>query len=162
MGEGCAVDEEELIERVHEVLPEIGRRLYALVAEHPKVARRPLGQIKAMLYLYRQGQCTVSEIAAKVGVSLPAASELIDRLVDDGFVERQVNPADRRQVLVRLTPRAQAYGTEIHALRRAQILATLDRLPPDHREAFVRGLVVLAEVLGEDPTRLRTAATPSA
>ncbi len=154
--------EEELIERVHEVLPEIGRRLYALVAEHPKVAGRPLGQIKAMLYLYRQGQCTVSEIAAKVGVSMPAASELIDRLVDDGFVERQVNPADRRQVLVRLTPQAQAYGTEIHALRRAQIQTTLDRLLPEHREAFVRGLTVLAEVLGEDPGQLRASTTPSA
>lgn len=156
------MDNEELIERVHEVLPEIGRRLYALVAEHPQVAGRPLGQIKALLHLYRHGQCTVSEIAAQVGVSLPAASELIDRLVDDGFVERQVNPADRRQVLIRLTPQAQAYGSEIHALRRAQILATLDRLAPEHREPFVRGLTVLAEVLGEDPTRLGTAMTPSA
>ncbi len=156
------MDEETLIERVHEVLPEIGRRLYALVAEHPKVAGRPLGQIKAMLYLYRQGHCTVGELAAKVGVSMPAASELIDRLVDDGFVEREVNPADRRQVLLGLTPRARSYGAEIHALRRAQIQATLDRLLPEEREAFVRGLTVLAEVLGEDPGQLRVSTTPVA
>ena len=156
------MDEEELIARVHEVLPEIGRRLYALISEHPKVAGRPLGQIKAMLYLYRRGCCTVGEIASNVGVSMPAASELIDRLVDDGYLEREINPADRRQVLVRLTSEAQAYGAEIHALRRAQIRATLDRLPPEQQEGFVQGLTVLAEVLGEDPSQLESSSPPAA
>ncbi|MDP8901633.1 MAG: MarR family transcriptional regulator [Actinomycetota bacterium] len=155
------MDEDELIERVNDVLPEIGRRMYALVAEHPKVAGRPLGQIKAMLYLYRRGHCTVGEIATKVGVSMPAASELIDRLVDDGFMAREINPADRRQVLVQLTPEAQAYGAEIYALRRAQIRVTLDRLPPEERAGFVRGLTVFADVLGEHPSQWKPTSAPA-
>ncbi|HLM78832.1 MAG TPA: MarR family transcriptional regulator [Rubrobacteraceae bacterium] len=43
---------------------------------------------------------SVSALACTVGVSRPAASQLVDRLAEHGMVERRHDPADRRVVLV--------------------------------------------------------------
>jgi DNA-binding MarR family transcriptional regulator len=47
-------------------------------------------------------------VIADVGVSKHNASELVDALVVRGYLERSVDPEDRRRVLVTLTERGQA------------------------------------------------------
>ena len=148
------------MERAVCLLPEIGKLLYAAVARHPEAAGRSLGQIKLMAHLYQHGQQTVGEVATGLGVSMPTASELVDRLVEDGMVERTANPADRRQVLLGLTPKAHAFATRMRALRRAQLRAALDRLTPEERPVFVRSLEALVEALRQNPDELLAAAEP--
>ncbi len=146
--------DEELAEQALPLLPEIGKLLYAAVAQHPRARGLSLGQIKATAFLALHGRRSVGEIAQGVGVSLPTASELVDRLHEIGFVERGPNPADRRQVLVWLTPEAQTFKREMHALRRGQVLAALHRLPPEERPVFVRSLAALVDALREHPVDL--------
>ena len=61
----------------------------------PQVRRRTFG-------------ATAADVGRRLGVSKQAAGKTIDRLGELGYVERGVEPADRRRKLVRLTPR----GTE--------------------------------------------------
>lgn len=143
--------DEEIAEQALPLLPEIGKLLYAAVARHPRARGLSLGQIKATTFLALHGRRTVGEIAAGVGVALPTASELVDRLHEIGFVARGPNPDDRRQVLVWLTPEAQSFKQEMHALRRAQVLAALHRLAPEERPVFVRSLEALVEALRHYP-----------
>src|SRR5688572_14359869 len=96
----------------------------------------PLGQARATSFLYQHGRSSVGEVANGIGVSLATASELLDKLVDAGWAERGVNPADRRQVHLWLTPRANQFGDQLHAARRAQMSATLQKLAPADRPAF--------------------------
>ncbi len=70
------------------------------------------------------------------------------------MVERSVNPADRRQVLVALTPQAEAFRRRLHALRRAQLRTALDRLAPEERPVFLRSLEALVAALRQDPQTL--------
>jgi DNA-binding MarR family transcriptional regulator len=51
-----------------------------------------------------KGPHSVSALACTVGVSRPAASQLVDRLAEHGMVERRHDPADRRVVLVDYVP----------------------------------------------------------
>jgi len=46
----------------------------------------------------------MSDIARELGVSLPTATGLVDRLLRDGLVDRRANPDDRRMVLAVITP----------------------------------------------------------
>ncbi|MGV9942115.1 MarR family winged helix-turn-helix transcriptional regulator [Streptomyces sp. NPDC003401] len=48
---------------------------------------------------------TVTELAAHLGVTKQAASQLVDELVRKGYVERRPHPADARARLVVLTER---------------------------------------------------------
>ena len=159
--EGSTRRDDDLVERAVPLLPEIGKLLYAAVARHPRAHGLSLGQIKTIGYLAIHGRRSVGEIASGLGVSLPTASELVDRLVEIGFAERGPNPADRRQVLVWLTPEAQAFKQELHALRRAQVLAAMERLAPEERPVFVRSLEALVEALRQQPTDLPCARTRS-
>ncbi|MER5718592.1 MarR family winged helix-turn-helix transcriptional regulator [Streptomyces sp. NPDC002132] len=51
---------------------------------------------------------TVTELAAHLGVTKQAASQLVDELVRKGYVERGPHPADARARLVVLTERGRA------------------------------------------------------
>jgi DNA-binding MarR family transcriptional regulator len=151
LAEGNHVRDEEIIQRSMALVPEMARRMHATFTGHPIVEGRPIGQIKLMWMLYRVGRSTVGEIAAGLGVTMPTASEQIDRLVEEEFLVREVNPADRRQVLVDLTPKARTFAREIHELRVRQLRAALDRLDPAERPVFLRSLEALVEALRLDP-----------
>ncbi|MDQ3549651.1 MAG: MarR family transcriptional regulator [Chloroflexota bacterium] len=148
------VHDDEIILRSMSLVPEVARRLHASFTGHPLVAGRPFGQVRLLGLLYREGRCTVGEAAAGLGVTMPTASEQIERLVEEGLIVRDVNPADRRQVLVGLTPKASEFGREIHELRLRQLRAALDRLDPVDRPAFARALQALVEALRLDPDEL--------
>jgi DNA-binding MarR family transcriptional regulator len=51
---------------------------------------------------------TVSELAEHLGVTRQAASQLVDELIDKGYVERRPHPSDRRARLIVLTERGWA------------------------------------------------------
>jgi DNA-binding MarR family transcriptional regulator len=63
-------------------------------------------QIHALLYIYHAGQCPVSEIGDLTGSSPAAASQLVERLVQQGLVQRSEDPLNRRIKLLRLTPQS--------------------------------------------------------
>jgi MarR family 2-MHQ and catechol resistance regulon transcriptional repressor len=60
-------------------------------------------QIHALLHIYHAGECPISEIGALTGASPAAASQLVERLVQQGWVQRSEDPKDRRIKRVRLT-----------------------------------------------------------
>jgi DNA-binding MarR family transcriptional regulator len=144
------INEDELIDRALTALPIIGKRLFASLIEHPFAKGRPHSQIKAMGHLFKHSPATLSEVAQALGVTLPTASELIDRLVEEDIVSRDINPSDRRKVVLELTPQAREMGQQIHDMRRMQLRAVMDRLEPDERPVFVKSLLALADVLLSD------------
>jgi DNA-binding MarR family transcriptional regulator len=62
-------------------------------------------QINALLHIYhsQNGECRLSEISGLTDSSEPAASQLVERLVQQGMVERTEDPLDRRNKKLRLT-----------------------------------------------------------
>ncbi|MBP2297373.1 MarR family winged helix-turn-helix transcriptional regulator [Azospirillum picis] len=50
-----------------------------------------------------EGGLTMTEASQRMMVSNGAVTSLVDRLVEDGFVVREVHPQDRRTNLIRLT-----------------------------------------------------------
>jgi DNA-binding MarR family transcriptional regulator len=86
---------------------------------------------------------TVGEIAAALTCSMPAASELVDRLVDAGHLVRASDPADRRRVLIAATPATERISTHLCELREAQVRYALDQLEPEERPIFIKSLEAL-------------------
>jgi DNA-binding MarR family transcriptional regulator len=150
--EGSPVDNDALINEATELFPKIGKLFYAGMMDQLAQRGCTLGQMKVMGHLFHYGQGTISEVALAIGISLPTASELVEQLDEKGWVERKTNPADRRQVLLELTPEARTHAEQMHEIRRGQMHSALMRLTPEERPAFVRSLKVLADVLGESVT----------
>jgi len=77
-----------------------------------------------------QGESTISDLAAVLGVSLSAVTSLVDRLVNDELVERRHSEEDRRLVLVRLTPRGEQVLAAKQAASTQLIAAAFASLTP--------------------------------
>ena len=53
------------------------------------------------------GQARVQDLSADIGITVGAASKLVDRLERDGLASRSPNPTNRRSSLIALTPAGQ-------------------------------------------------------
>ena len=60
------------------------------------------------------GSCNLKELAEHAAVSAPTMSNIVSRMVDNGWVERKRSLKDRRVVEIYLTPAGNKILTEIH------------------------------------------------
>jgi DNA-binding MarR family transcriptional regulator len=133
-----------LIERIEELLPELVALLRPKYPRDPRTQERiTVEQIYVLEQLDPVRPITVSGVAVKLGVSVPAASMAVSRLVARGYVEKRVDPDDRRRRLLRITPQgmlARRAGLipDVVMVRRA-----LERVFPAERNLSVRGLTHL-------------------
>src|ERR671915_846900 len=114
-------DDEPLVQAGVRLLPEIAKALFSAISGLGNAYGLTPAQVKVLLQLGTRRQMTVGEIAAALSCSMPAASELVDRLVDAGHLLRASDPADRRRVLIAATPASRLVGAHLHELREAQI-----------------------------------------
>ncbi len=85
-------------------------------------------QLHVMHLLDRHGELPMSRLAETLDVSLSAATGLVDRVEERGFVERIRVPSDRRIVLVRITPAGRQMLDDVEVLRAGIIGRVLDEL----------------------------------
>ncbi len=82
------------------------------------------GQMNAMFVLSRSEESSVAELAAKLRVTSGAVSQTVDALKAQGLVTSDVNEADRRGRVIRLTPEARV---EVDAFERGYFEAIAPR-----------------------------------
>lgn len=147
------MDSSTYTDQTLELLPRIVKLVFASLAELADEAGYTISQMKAMHFLSRHEPCPVGALAELIGVSPATVSEQIDRMVEAGLAERTINPHDRRQVLVSLTPSAREWMRRVNERRRSQVEAAFEQLEPSERQAFVKGLAALHDVLAASPER---------
>lgn len=117
-----------------------------------------LAQLRAFFMIARKPEMSVGGVGKELGIGLPAASHIVERLVQAGLVERRPHPHDRRVSLVgvapagrRLLEQAETFGprvmrewlldlTEDEVDRLAFGLSAVVRvIERSHEPAFMRG-----------------------
>ena len=100
-------------------------------------------QIRALFHLRHDSKCGVSEIGDLLGVTNPAASQMIDRLVINGYIERTEDPADRRAKQLKLTGKGRSVVKESIEIRRRWMERLTDALTLDEQNSIISALVIL-------------------
>jgi DNA-binding MarR family transcriptional regulator len=99
----------------------------------------------AALYVLAEGSATtIGDLAEALGRSPSATSRLVDGLVKRRLVERQAEPADRRQRLLALTQRGHALLRVVDRARADQFLTAVRPLPTAERALVAMGVASLA------------------
>ena len=115
----------------------------------------PLGpRHVAALEQLRGGPITVSELASRLGLTLPTVSGVLADLDRAGFVERHPDPADRRRTIVQIPPaRAAQIGEWLDGAAKP-LARVLDKLTPTEQEAFLKAMDLLeTELHSQDNQR---------
>lgn len=93
------------------------------------------------------GPAAMSELARHLAVSAPTVSKSIAVLADRGWVERWIDPADRRQTFVRLTAEGRRVASSMKRQSRRHVASLLASLTPEQRTQLMTTLEVLKGVL---------------
>ena len=70
------------------------------------------GQGRILFILWKNDNLTVSQISEKTSLAVNTVSIVINGMVNKGIVERNINPHNRRQVIISLTEYAKSLQAE--------------------------------------------------
>lgn len=110
-----------------------------------------MAQLKTLFTLEYGGSMTIGQTGEKLGISLPTASHLVDRLVHGGFVERTEDPADRRRTLASTTAQGSELVKRLRQGGRDMLVDWLKQLDDESLASLVGGLGDLVRVTKEAP-----------
>lgn len=119
---------------------------------------RSLATVFALRVVRRHGGAgRVQDLRSDLGITVGAASKLVDRLERDGLAVRRGNPGDRRSSLVDLTPVGHEQLEQGLAVLQEGLAGHLDQ-DPDHDPGIATMTAALLRLDG----RLRAGTTAAA
>lgn len=101
-------------------------------------------QLKVMLILSQQRAVTVTALAERLRVHISTVTGILDRLVQQGLVKREEDPADRRHVVSHLTPDGERVLHRLYyGVGQDDLTTRLESLDTGDLQALERGLRAL-------------------
>jgi DNA-binding MarR family transcriptional regulator len=92
-----------------------------------------VGQLSVLGTLFRNGDCSVGELAMHERVQPPSMTRTVNCLADGGYVVRHPHPTDGRQVVVALSEKGSTTLTKDRQRRDAWLAQRLRELTPEER-----------------------------
>ena len=104
-----------------------------------------LGRFLVLRTVHDTPACRIQEVAASQGITLGAASRLVDRLHRDGLVHRTPCEHDRRATILTVTEQGLAHLEEACMIVEKEQERLFAPLSPAQREELTRSLALIAE-----------------
>lgn len=102
-----------------------------------------VSQCYALSALAEKGQLTMGDLSAQMQLTVSTMTRVVDQLVKKQYVERCVDPADRRVCCVQLTRRGQELVEQINCELMAVEKGVLEQIDPAARAGVVEAIVLL-------------------
>jgi DNA-binding MarR family transcriptional regulator len=104
-------------------------------------------QIYTLMYLYHEGEVRISDIGVLMEVGKAAASQLVERLVQQGLVERVEDTHDRRAKKIKLLPKSLALIEKGLLVQRQQMGEILGGLSFDQLSTVQKAFMYLMDAM---------------
>ncbi len=104
-----------------------------------------MAQLAALSMVHRKGTSSVSDIGEELEITNPAASQLLERLVQQGLVARSEDPNDRRLKQLALTGHGESVLRQGMQARQKWLTALAERMPPEEQEQVIAAMELLVE-----------------
>ncbi len=131
-----------------------GSRLLVAIAARSLGAvedRVTLPQFRMLVVLAGHGETKLVTLAERLNVNPSTAMRMADRLVSSQLIVREVNPLNRRESLIRLTPQGRHIVDEVTAHRREEIAAIVSCMSPEQCRSLISAMTAFNQAGGEPP-----------
>ena len=108
-----------------------------------------LGRFLVLRTVHNTPACRIQEVAASQGITLGAASRLVDRLHRDGLVHRTPCEHDRRATILTVTEQGLAHLEEACMIVEKEQERLFAPLSPAQREELTCSLALIAKAAKE-------------
>lgn len=109
----------------------------------------PPAQLSALSVIVFGGKKSLNELAKAEQVRPPTMSRIVDALVRDGLVKREIDRTDRRSIAITATEKGTRIMHEGRNRREKQLLELIRPLSKEEVELLDRASEILARSLGE-------------
>jgi len=137
----------ELTETIRQWMDVITTRSMQERSRFVKATGLSLPQFGILMHLYYWKNCGISHLGEHMDISAPAASQLVERLVQHGLVERTEDPNDRRAKQLTLTPKGRELIETGIVARTRWVDELAASLSPETYDAVASTLAMLTEMV---------------
>lgn len=140
----------ESLVKVEEVLNSFAEVMSALMIDHyqKQIAELDLTLPQAqVLRILRRSPMPTGQLACELKISAPAISQLTDRLIRKGLIERSAAEGDRRCVIVALSERGRDLVDQFRHRRRDVFTRALAHLNDEEQTQIIESLVKVVAAL---------------
>ncbi|MCX8024190.1 MAG: MarR family transcriptional regulator [Thermanaerothrix sp.] len=103
-------------------------------------------QFNVLMALYYRESCAVSDLSERMDITLAAASQLVDRLVQSGLLTRVEDPRDRRSKRLSLTSKGRDLVEAGIAQRFRWMDEVVEHLQPEELDSIRQAVVRLSQI----------------
>jgi DNA-binding MarR family transcriptional regulator len=114
-------------------------------ARFVKASGFSMPQFFLLMQVHRHEHCGISDLSDYLEITNAATSQLVDKLVQAGLLERVENPIDRRAKKVSLSPAGEAFIQKAIAERSRWVDALVETLNEEERMKIVEAFRILTE-----------------
>lgn len=140
----------QLVDTVIQAYMDLFMTMQFTAVSHWLMLELTFAQTRALFMLAARKELTVSQLAKLLGVGNPAASILIQHLVERDLVTRTEHTTDRRHTILKLSPKGAEIGAGRRREREKQWQRWLSHLSDDELQALARGLSAIVAVVKKE------------
>jgi DNA-binding MarR family transcriptional regulator len=156
------LDPEQIL-NVRDFIMFLGEKFKNSTEDFEDYTKCSIQEIIVLKILARQGSIMVKDIACRLtGISMSSLTRILDRLEENGYIERKLNKEDRRSFVIELSPKgsklAESYQNKFEVMAEGM----LEALTPAERLILVELYTKVRSKLGDKDICLSSAPRNSA
>lgn len=109
--------------------------------------RLSVPQFRCLNFIDHSAGCSVGEVASFLGVTMPTASAMVDRLARAGHVHMASHASDRRRAVLTISENGKSLLEQVREDARRELAARLATRPTEELRAISAGLEALKRAL---------------
>lgn len=106
-------------------------------------------QFSVLMQLHHQGNCAVGDIGERFDITNAAASQMAEKLVQNGLIQRAEDPQDRRAKRLNLTDKGRHLIQQATEERYRWVDQLAEKLTPAEREKVSEALNIMTQAARE-------------
>ena len=118
-------------------------------AHFAKATGLSMPQFGILMQLHYRGNCGISDIGERFDITNAAASQLVEKLVQSGLIQREEDPNDRRARLLNLTDRGREFIQQGIEERYRWVNQLAGKLTAEERTKVTEALTIMTEAAKE-------------
>lgn len=130
-------------ETIRQGIDQVAHRSFHEHIRFVKASGLSMPQFNIIMQLRYQRACGVSDISARMDISSAAASQLVEKLVQAGLLERAEDPNDRRVKQLRLTSNGRDLVEAALSARYRWVDELIENLEPAEREKMAEAMQII-------------------
>jgi DNA-binding MarR family transcriptional regulator len=115
----------------------IHRFIESKINKHKHFHKLSGPRIGVLFVVHESGVIRMGDLAAKLQVAPRTATDIVDGLERDGFLQRRSDPSDRRAMLLELTAHARSDMDKISSLRKAFVEEVFGHMSEEERTELI-------------------------